>query len=199
MRPRGRDSVRGMSEGIWDGGLADDLAAEVLFDEATLRARIAELGREIQAAYTDKPLLVVGILKGSFLFLADLVRAINLPLEVDFMSVSSYRGTKSTGVVKILKDLDVDVDGKHILIVEDIVDTGLTLRYLLENLETRRPASIEVCALLDKSAVRKENVEVRFSGFECPNAFVVGYGLDYDGRYRNVPYIGVLKPEVYAD
>ena len=128
---------------------------------------------------------------------ADLVRAINLPMQVDFMAVSSYRGTKSTGVVKIAKDLDRSIVGKDLLVVEDIVDTGLTLKYLLENLETRQPASTAVCSLLDKKAVRKENVDVRFSGFDCPDAFVIGYGLDYDGVYRNLPYIGVLKPSVY--
>lgn len=185
-----------MTTPVWEGGLADDIS-DCLFDEQTLQARIAELGAEIQAAYAGKDLLVVGILKGSFLFLADLVRTINLPLTVDFMAVSSYQGTKSTGVVKILKDLDRSVAGRHLLVVEDIVDTGLTLKYLLENLETRQPASVAVCSLLDKTAVRKENVDVAFSGFECPNAFVVGYGLDYNGRYRNLPYIGVLKPEVY--
>ena len=180
----------------WQGGLSDDVQ-EVLFSEAQLAARIAEMGREIEAAYRGRDLLVVAILKGSFPFLADLVRQINLPLTVDFMSVSSYRGTKSTGVVKIQKDLDRSVVGKDILVVEDIVDTGLTLKYLLENLETRQPASTAVCTLLDKSAARKEEVEVRFSGFECPDAFVVGYGLDYDGVYRNLPYIGVLEPSVY--
>src|SRR5690606_2882615 len=176
-------------EPIWSGGLSDDVA-EVLFDEASLAARIESLGREIQSAYAGRELLVVGILKGSFLFLADLVRAINLPLSIDFMAVSSYQGTRSTGVVKILKDLDKSLDGRDVLVVEDIVDTGLTLRYLLENLRTRKPRSLEVCALLDKTAVRKEQVDVRFSGFECPDAFVVGYGLDYDGFYRNLPYIG---------
>lgn len=184
-------------EPIWSGGLSDDVA-EVLFDEATLQARIEEMGREIQAAYSGRDLLVVGILKGSFLFLADLVRAINLPLSIDFMAVSSYQGTRSTGVVKILKDLDKSLDGRDLLVVEDIVDTGLTLKYLLENLRTRKPRSLEVCALLDKKAVRKEHVDVRFSGFDCPDAFVVGYGLDYDGHYRNLPYIGVLDPAVYA-
>lgn len=180
----------------WRGGLSDDIA-EVLFDEATLAARVRELGAEIEDAYRGRDLLIVGILKGSFPFLTDLVRSINLPLRVDFMSVSSYRGTKSTGVVKILKDLDRSIVGKDLLVVEDIVDTGLTLKYLLQNLETRQPASTAVCTLLDKTAVRKENVDVRFSGFHCPNAFVVGYGLDYEGVYRNLPYIGVLKPSVY--
>jgi hypoxanthine phosphoribosyltransferase len=180
----------------WQGGLSNDIQ-EVLFDEAKLASRIRDMGAEIEAAYRGRDLLVVAILKGSFPFLADLVREINLPLTVDFMSVSSYRGTKSTGVVKILKDLDRSVVGKDILVVEDIVDTGLTLKYLLENLETRQPASTAVCTLLDKAVARKEHVDVRFSGFECPDAFVVGYGLDYDGVYRNLPYIGVLKPSVY--
>ncbi len=180
----------------WQGGLSNDVQ-EVLFDAETIQRRVDELGAEIQEAYQGRDLLVVAILKGSFPFLADLVRAINLPMKVDFMAVSSYRGTKSTGVVKILKDLDSSLVGKDLLIVEDIVDTGLTLKYLLENLETRQPASTAVCTLLDKKAVRKEKVDVRFSGFDCPDAFVIGYGLDYDGIYRNLPYIGVLKPSVY--
>jgi hypoxanthine phosphoribosyltransferase len=190
-----RGTVRAMSE-RWKGGLSDDVG-EVLFDEATIAKRVAELGAEIEAAYQGRDLLVVGILKGSFPFLADLVRCINLPLTVDFMALSSYRGTKSTGVVKIMKDLDRSIVGKDVLVVEDIVDTGLTLRYLLENLETRQPASTSICTLLDKTIARKEDVEVRYSGFECPDAFVVGYGLDYDGVYRNLPYIGVLEPAVY--
>ena len=185
-----------MTNPTWQGGIADDIS-EVLFSEDVLRERVEQLGAQIQRDYTGKNLLVVGILKGSFLFLSDLVRAINLPLKVDFMAVSSYKGTKSTGVVKILKDLDRSVADRDLLVVEDIVDTGLTLKYLIENLETRQPASIKVCSLLDKTAVRKENVDVSYSGFECPNAFVVGYGLDYNGRYRNLPYIGVLKPAVY--
>lgn len=185
-----------MSE-LWKGGLSDDVQ-EVLFDEAMIAKRVSELGAEIESAYRGRDLLLVGILKGSFPFLADLVRCINLPIRIDFMAVSSYRGTKSTGVVKILKDLDTSIVDKDLLVVEDIVDTGLTLRYLMENLETRQPASAAVCSLLDKKAVRRENVDVRFSGFDCPDAFVVGYGLDYDGVYRNLPYIGVLKPSVYA-
>jgi hypoxanthine phosphoribosyltransferase len=180
----------------WKSGLSDDVL-DVLFEEAAITKRVGELGAEIEEAYRGRDLLMVCILKGSFLFMADLVRAVNLPLTVDFMAVSSYRGTKSTGVVQILKDLDRSIVGKDVLVVEDIVDTGLTLRYLLENLETRSPASVAVCSLLDKKAVRSENVDIRFSGFVCPDAFVVGYGLDYDGVYRNLPYIGVLKPSVY--
>jgi hypoxanthine phosphoribosyltransferase len=179
-------------------GLRTDLK-RVLFDEAQIAARVAELGAQIQSDYADRRLMCVGILKGSFPFLADLVRGIDLPLTVDFMAVSSYKGTKSTGVVKIVKDLDRDLAGKHLLIVEDIVDTGLTLKYLLENLATRKPESIEVCSLLDKSAVRKQNVDVRYAGFDCPDEFVVGYGLDYNGRYRNLPVIGVLRESVYSD
>lgn len=186
---------------IWEAGLRADLR-EIIFDTDTLSRRILELGRAIMTDYEGKDPLLVGILKGSYPFMADLSRAINLPLSVDFMAVSSYgAGTKSSGVVRILKDLDRSIEGRHVIIVEDIIDTGLTLHYLRENLRGRGPASVEIAALLDKKAVRKgkelEDMEARYVGFECPDEFVVGYGLDYNGRYRNLPFIGVLRPEVY--
>lgn len=187
---------------IWEGGLRADLR-EVLFDEPSLQARVGVLGQQITRDYAGKDPLLLGILKGSFPFLADLARCVNLPLTVDFMAVSSYgAGTKSTGVVKIVKDLDREIEGRHVIIVEDIMDTGLTLDYLRENLLTRGPASLEIAALLDKKIVRRgkplEDMGARYVGFECPDEFVVGYGLDFKGHYRNLPFIGVLRPEIYA-
>ncbi len=182
---------------MWEGGLSDDIR-EVLFDEAQIAARVRALGEQIVEDYQDRRLLLLGILKGSYPFMADLARAINLPLKVDFMAVSSYGDkTRSSGVVKIVKDLDRRVDGTDILIVEDIVDSGRTLHYLLDNLRTRAPSSVEVCTLLDKVDARVAQVDVRYTGFPCPNEFVVGYGLDYAGKYRNLPYIGALKAAVY--
>lgn len=187
---------------IWEAGLRADLR-EVIFDTETIQARVVEIGRQITEDYADKNPLLIGILKGSYPFMADLTRAVNLPLTVDFMAVSSYgAGTKSSGVVRILKDLDRAIEGRHVIIVEDIIDTGLTLHYLRENLRGRSPASVEIASLLDKKAVRKgkelEDMGARYIGFECPDEFVVGYGLDYRGRYRNLPFIGVLRPEIYA-
>jgi hypoxanthine phosphoribosyltransferase len=169
-----------------------------LLTEAEIKARTLELGLQLAKEYAGKDPLVVGILSGSFLFIADLVRAMNLQLGVDFMAVSSYGDrTTSSGVVRILKDLNSSIAGRDVLLVEDIVDTGLTLHYLVQNLQTRNPASLRVCTLLDKREARKRAVELAYVGFECPNEFVVGYGLDYGGRYRNLPFIGVLRPEVY--
>jgi len=171
---------------------------EVLFTEAELNERISELGEQITADYEGKSLIVVGILKGSNIFTSDLVRKINLPLKMDFMAVSSYgSATASTGVVKILKDLDRGIEGEHVLIVEDIVDSGLTLKYLKDILLTRNPASIKVCTLLDKPARRKEDIKPDYLGYEVPDEFIVGYGIDYAERYRNLPYVGILKREVY--
>ncbi len=182
----------------WNNGIGTDIR-EVLFSEEDIRNKVAELGEALRRDYQGKRPLLVGILNGCFPFMADIVRAANMPLEVDFMSVSSYGGgTKSSGVVQILKDLNEAIDGRHVLLVEDIIDTGLTGRYLLDNLMTRHPASVEFCALLNKAEARTENVPVKYIGFECPSEFVVGYGLDYDGLYRNLPYIGVLREEVYA-
>ena len=171
---------------------------EVLFTEAELNERISELGEQITADYEGKSLIVVGILKGSNIFTSDLVRKINLPLKMDFMAVSSYgNATESTGVVKILKDLDRGIEGEHVLIVEDIVDSGLTLKYLKDILLTRNPASIKVCTLLDKPARRKEDIKPDYLGYEVPDEFIVGYGIDYAEHYRNLPYVGILKREVY--
>ena len=171
---------------------------EVLFSETELEQRITELGTQITEDYKGKSLIVVGILKGSNIFTSDLVRKIDLPLRMEFMAVSSYgNATQSTGVVKILKDLDRGIEGEHVLIVEDIVDSGLTLKYLKDILLTRNPESVKICPLLDKPARRKENITPDYSGFEVPDEFIVGYGIDYAERYRNLPFVGILKREVY--
>lgn len=177
-----------------------DAIEEVLFSREQIQTKVEELAREITRDYRDRCPLVVGILNGCFPFIADLVRSIEIPLEVDFMAVSSYGGNAhSSGVVRTLKDLNKSIEKRDVLLVEDIVDTGLTLRYLIDNLMTRHPASLKVCALLDKAGARTESLEVAYTGFVCPDKFVVGYGLDYDGLYRNLPYIGVLAPEIYRD
>ncbi len=180
--------------------LEDDIA-ETLLSAETIAARVAELGAQISADYAGKELMLVGILKGANIFLADLVRQISVPLSYDFVAVSSYGAdTKSSGVVRILKDLDEGVESKHVLVVEDIIDTGLTLRlsYLLENLRSRRAASVKICTLLDKPSRRRVEVPIDYRGFTVEDQFVVGYGLDYAGKYRSLPYIGLLKPEIYG-
>jgi hypoxanthine phosphoribosyltransferase len=167
---------------------------EVLVSADELQRRVAELGREITADYADRPLLLVGVLKGAVFFLSDLMRFIEVPVEVDFMAVASYgSATDSSGVVRILKDLDASIEGRDVLIVEDIVDSGLTLQYLLRNLGSRNPRTLEVCALLTKPDRRKVDLPTRYVGFEIPDRFVVGYGLDFDERYRNLPYVAVLE------
>ncbi len=179
-------------------GLRDDVA-KVLIPEDVLQARVAELGRAINATYTDddRPLLVC-VLKGAFMFLADLTRHLEMRHEVDFMEISSYgAATRSSGVVRILLDLEQNVEGRHVLIVEDIIDSGRTLDYITRNLQTRGPASLWVCTLLSKPSRREIDVPLDFVGFEVPDEFVVGYGLDFVEEYRNLPFIGVLKEEVY--
>jgi hypoxanthine phosphoribosyltransferase len=169
---------------------------EVLISAEQIRARIAELGLEIARQHTGQRLVCIGVLKGSFMFLADLVRAIPLPeLEVDFIGVSSYQGTASTGVVRITHDLARSIEGEDVLLVEDIVDTGLTVRYLLDNLLTRHPRSLKVAALLEKPARAKVQVPIDFKGFTIEDRFVVGYGLDFDGRLRNLPHVALLHPD----
>jgi hypoxanthine phosphoribosyltransferase len=180
----------------------DELTAgvgETLIDEETLQARIAELGAAITRDYRGRDLLLVGVLKGAIFFMADLMRRIEISCEVDFMAISSYgEGVDSSGVVRILKDLDMAIEGRDVLIVEDIVDSGLTLSYLIRNLESRNPRSLDVCALLTKPERRENDVECRYVGFEIPNRFVIGYGLDFAERYRNLPYIGVLRDDLVA-
>ena len=171
----------------------------ILISGEEIQSKIRELGEQITEDYRGKDLLLVGVLKGAFVVMADLSRHIRLPLQFDFMAVSSYgAATKTSGVVRILKDLDYDIKGRDVLLVEDIVDSGLTLAYLLRNLRARGPASLEVCALLHKEEVQKVVVDIRYTGFEIPPDFVVGYGLDYSERYRNLPYVATLKPEAYG-
>lgn len=171
---------------------------EVLFSEEVLSKKVKELASQISSDYAGKELVVVGILKGSVVFTAELIKNIDIYCELDFMAVSSYgNSTETSGVVRILKDLDSSIEGKHILIVEDIVDTGTTLNYLLKYLKARKAASIEIVALLNKSARRKVELPVKYIGFEVPDEFIVGYGIDYAEKYRNLPCIGILKPEIY--
>ncbi len=171
----------------------------VLIDEVALRARLVEMGTAISAEYVGKDLLLVAVLKGSVLFLADLMRQISIPHEIDFMATSSYgAGATSSGVVRILKDLNKPIEGRHVLIVEDIIDSGNTLAYLMGLLAARNPTSLQIVTLLDKPDRREVDIHVAWTGFSIPNEFVIGYGLDYNERYRNLPYIGVLKPEIYA-
>src|SRR6266481_2526692 len=173
---------------------------EILLTGEEIQAKVIELGEQLTADYRDKNLLLLGTLKGAVPFIADLARAINLPLEIDYMAISSYgNSTESSGVVRILKDLEGPISQKHVLIVEDIVDSGLTLHYLTDVLRQRRPLSLRICTLLDKGRERVKAVELDYTGFQIPNRFVVGYGLDYAQRYRNLPYIGILKPSIYEE
>jgi len=173
---------------------------EVLIKEDALRRRVAELGEEISADYDGRDLLLIGVLKGAVFFMADLMRHLTVPCEVDFMAISSYgAATDSSGVVRILKDLDINIEGREVLVVEDIIDSGLTLSYLMRNLEAREPASLEVCALMTKPERREIEVPVRYVGFEIPNRFVIGYGLDFAERYRNLPFVGVLDPHLIGE
>lgn len=172
---------------------------EILVTEEQIRTKVNELAKQISADYAGRNPLVICVLKGAFVFMADLIKAIDIPLEVDFMAVSSYgASTRSSGVVKIVKDLDVSVEGRDVIIVEDIIDSGLTLSYVIDILERRNALSVRVVALLDKPGRRTVELEVDYKGYELPDEFVVGYGLDYAEKYRNLPYIGVLKPEVYS-
>ncbi len=179
--------------------LENDIA-QVLITREKLQARIAELGETISRDYDGKDLLLVCILKGGVLFLSDLIRAIRVPNSIDFMAISSYGGTRieSSGVVRILMDLNSNIENRNVLIVEDIIDTGRTLQYITENLRTRNPASLKICTLLNKPSRREVNVSLDYVGFDIPNEFVVGYGLDYNEIYRNLSFVGVLKPELYA-
>ncbi|WEO76908.1 hypoxanthine phosphoribosyltransferase [Cryobacterium sp. SO2] len=172
---------------------------EILIEEAEIRTRLAEMSRQIEADYAGKDLLLVGVLKGAVMVMADLARELVHPVTMDWMAVSSYgSGTQSSGVVRILKDLDTDLHGRHVLIVEDIIDSGLTLSWLMANLKSRGPASLEICALLRKPDAARVEIDVKYLGFDIPNQFVVGYGLDYAEKYRNLRSVGVLAPHVYS-
>lgn len=171
---------------------------EILIAEDVLQSKLAELGAKITEDYKDKDLLLVCVLKGAVIFVSDLMRKIDLPLDIDFMAISSYgTNTQSSGVVRILKDLNTSIENRHVLIVEDIIDSGLTLSYLVENLKSRGPASVEICTILDKPDRRAIDLEIKYTGFKVPDEFVVGYGLDYAEKYRNLPYIAILKEEIY--
>ena len=172
--------------------------AYTLYSEADIHAKVRELAAAIDRDYAGCSPFLIGVLKGCFVFMADLARAITLPCDIDFMSVSSYgNGTSTTGAVSITKDLSRDIEGRDVLIVEDILDSGVTLSYLKSYLQNRKPASLRICTLLDKPARRRADITADYVGFTCPDSFVVGYGLDYAEKYRNLPFIGVLKPEIY--
>ena len=183
--------------------MADELTrgvSKVLLEEEAVAARVAELGADVSTDYADKDLLLVGVLKGAVFFMADLMRRLTIPCEVDFMAISSYgASTDSSGVVRILKDLDINIEGRDVLVVEDIIDSGLTLSYLMRSLKARKPASLEICALLTKPERREIEVPVKFVGFEIPNKFVIGYGLDFAERYRNLPFVGVLHDDLMPE
>ena len=171
----------------------------ILFEEDEIRTRVKELGQQISKDYAGQELVLVSVLRGGAIFMADLARQITIPLEMDFMAVSSYgSSTKSSGVVTILKDLSSSIEGKHVLIAEDVLDTGLTLEYLIRLLKERKPLSIEIAAFLKKVDAQQVEVPCKYTGFDCPNEFVVGYGLDYAEKYRNLPYVGVLSPSIYS-
>ena len=173
---------------------------QVILTEDDIQSKVALMGKQISEDYRDADLLLVGVLKGAFVMMADIARAISIPAEFDFMAVSSYgSSTRTSGIVRILKDLDLDLHDRNVLIIEDIVDSGLTLSYLLKNLKGRKPRSLEICALMTKPEVQEVALDIRYHGFAIPPTFVVGYGLDYHQRYRNLPYVGTLKPHVYED
>lgn len=174
--------------------------AETLISAQQIQARVAELGAQISADYAGQPPLLVGVLRGVFIFMADLARAITLPITVDFVGISRYGpSTRTHGAVRLTKDLETGIEGRHVLFVEDVVSTGLSLRYILRTLKTRDPASLRVCVLFDKPNLRLVNLDIAYTGFRLPDKFVVGYGLDYDDRYRNLPFVGVLKDEVIRE
>ena len=171
----------------------------VLYTEEQIQERLAELAAEIEVDYEGKEILLVGVLKGAVMVMADLARHFSRHVEMDWMAISSYgSGTKSSGVVRILKDLDTDINGRHVVVVEDIIDTGLTLSWLVSNLASRGPASVEICTLLRKPEAQRMSVDVKYVGFDIPNEFVIGYGLDYNEKYRNLRCIGTLAPHVYS-
>lgn len=172
---------------------------EVLISEEALKARVTELGRAISERYEGQELLMIGVLKGANVFMSDLMRAVTVPIQIDFIAASSYgTSTESSGIVRIVKDLDYSIEGKHVMIVEDIIDTGLTLKYLFDNFTARKPASLSIISLLDKPERRKVDIQVDYTGFEIPDEFIVGYGIDYAEKYRNLPFVATLKPEVYS-
>jgi hypoxanthine phosphoribosyltransferase len=185
------------TSGQQSGGTLTDDIAEVLITEQALQARIAELGALISLDYAGKNPLLIGVLRGVFVFMADLVRATTIPIEIDFIGITRYGpSTQTQGIVRFTKDLEFSIQNRHVLFVEDVIDTGLTLRYILRNLGARQPASLKVCTMFDKPRKRLFDLDIAYTGFMLPERFVVGYGLDYDEQYRNLPFVGVLKEEV---
>jgi hypoxanthine phosphoribosyltransferase len=189
-----------IKESLWKGVFSMDIVERVLISEEEIQTRIKELAAQINKDYEGKEVLLLCILKGGMMFLADLSKHLTIPVAMDFIGISSYgKATQSSGVVRITKDLEESIEGKHVLIIEDIIDSGLTLSYLINNLAIRKPASIKICTLLDKQINREVDIPVDYVGFTVPNEFLVGYGLDYQELFRNIPYIFVLKPEYYTD
>lgn len=200
--PAAKQGIRSASGGSVRKAFVHNDIQEVLFTQEDLARRVGEIGAAITRDYTSAAgdgIVLVSVLRGAAIFMADLARAIELPIEMDYMAISSYgNGAKSSGVVRILKDLTSEIEGRHVIVAEDILDSGLTLKYLLKNLSSRNPASIAVATLLRKKTEAQADIDCRYVGFECPDEFIVGYGLDYAERYRNLPYIGILKPELYS-
>ena len=200
--PAAKQGIRSASGGSVRKAFVHNDIQEVLFTQEDLARRVGEIGAAITrdyAAAVGDGIVLVSVLRGAAIFMADLARAIELPIEMDYMAISSYgNGAKSSGVVRILKDLTSEIEGRHVIVAEDILDSGLTLKYLLKNLSSRNPASIAVATLLRKKTEAQADIDCRYVGFECPDEFIVGYGLDYAERYRNLPYIGILKPELYS-
>jgi hypoxanthine phosphoribosyltransferase len=197
-RPSVRPPAPGYSKLFSDSALIDDLS-EVLIDESVLQARIAELGAQISADYAGKDPVLIGVLRGMFIFMADLVRTITIPISVDFIGITRYGpSTRTHGVVRFVKDLDICIQDRHVLFVEDVIDTGMSLRYIMENLQARHPDSLHICTLFDKPRIRLFELDVAYTGFVLPDKFVVGYGLDYEERYRNLPFVGVLNDDAIS-
>lgn len=200
--PAAKQGIRSASGGSVRKAFVHNDIQEVLFTQEDLARRVDEIGAAITRDYASAAgdgIVLVSVLRGAAIFMADLARAIELPIEMDYMAISSYgNGAKSSGVVRILKDLTSEIEGRHVIVAEDILDSGLTLKYLLKNLSSRNPASIAVATLLRKKTEAQADIDCRYVGFECPDEFIVGYGLDYAERYRNLPYIGILKPELYS-
>ena len=200
--PAAKQGIRGASGGSVRKAFVHNDIQEVLFTQEDLARRVGEIGAAITRDYASAAgdgIVLVSVLRGAAIFMADLARAIELPIEMDYMAISSYgNGAKSSGVVRILKDLTSEIEGRHVIVAEDILDSGLTLKYLTKTLLSRNPRSLEIAALLRKQGAQKTDIECKYVGFECPDEFIVGYGLDYAERYRNLPYIGILKPELYS-
>lgn len=200
--PAAKQGIRSASGGSVRKAFVHNDIQEVLFTQEDLARRVGEIGAAITRDYASAAgdgIVLVSVLRGAAIFMADLARAIELPIEMDYMAISSYgNGAKSSGVVRILKDLTSEIEGRHVIVAEDILDSGLTLKYLLKNLSSRNPASIAVATLLRKKTEAQADIDCRYVGFECPDEFIVGYGLDYAERYRNLPYIGILRPELYS-